>query len=225
VLRPASGESLDPVLLVADLLDRAGDHRSAHQLLRTRARDAFRRAPDDGNLRAWLIAYPPAYREEVQRSSRAAGVPADLVQALLREESALDPRVISPAGAIGLSQLMLPTAQQVASRLRLARPSRSDLMQPPLNIRLGAQYLGDLVRRYDGEVSLALAAYNAGAASVSRWQGAGAGLALDEFIEQIPVEETRGYVKRVLRSYAAYVTLYGDGDGPAPSEVFRTARW
>ncbi len=224
VLRPRPGESLDPVLLVADLLDRAGDHRSAHQILRTRARDAFRRAPDDGNLRAWLIAYPPAYREEVQRSSRAAGVPADLVQALLREESALDPRVISPAGAIGLSQLMLPTAQQVASRLRLARPSRSDLLQPPLNIRLGAQYLGDLVRRYDGEISLALAAYNAGAASVSRWREAGAGLALDEFIEQIPVEETRGYVKRVLRSYAAYVTLYGDGDGPTPSEIFRTAR-
>ncbi|HVO20018.1 MAG TPA: transglycosylase SLT domain-containing protein [Anaeromyxobacter sp.] len=224
VARPRPGEPLDPVLLVADLLYRAGDHRGAHQLLRTRARDAFRRAPDNENLRAWLIAYPPAYREEVQRSARSAGIPADLVQGLLREESALDPRVVSPAGAVGLAQLMLPTAQQVAVRLRLARPTRADLMQPPLNIRLGAQYLAELVRRYDGEVSLALAAYNAGAAAVGRWQEAFPGLSLDEFVEQIPVEETRGYVKRVLRSYAAYATLYGDGDGPAPSEIFRTAR-
>jgi len=224
VVRPRPGEPLDPVLLVADLLYRAGDHRSAHQLLRTRARDAFRRAPDNENLRAWLIAYPPAFREEVLRSARSAGIPADLVQGLLREESALDPRVVSPAGAVGLAQLMLPTAQQVAARLRLGRPTRADLMQPPLNIRLGAQYLAELVRRYDGEVALALAAYNAGAAAVGRWLEAAPGLSLDEFVEQIPVEETRGYVKRVLRSYAAYATLYRDGDGPAPSEILRTAR-
>jgi soluble lytic murein transglycosylase len=217
------GEPLDPVLLVADVLDRLGDHRAAHQILRTRARDAFRRAPDADNLRAWLIAYPPAYREDVERSARAAAVPADLVQALMREESALDPRIISPAGAVGLTQLMLPTARQVAARLHLTRPTRADLMQPSINIRIGAQYLGELVRRYDGEVALALAAYNAGAAAVTRWQEALPAAALDEFVEQIPVEETRGYVKRVLRSYAAYATLYGDGLPPGAHQLLRVA--
>jgi soluble lytic murein transglycosylase len=220
-LRP--GEPLDPVLLVADVLDRAGDPRGAHQLLRTRAREAFRRAPDAENLRAWLIAYPPAYRDEVERAARAAGVPPDLVQGLMREESALDPRVVSPAGAVGLTQLMLPTAQQVAARLKLARPTRSDLAQPALNLRLGAQYLGDLMRRFQGEVPLALAAYNAGAGAVARWQEAAPDLPLDEFVEQIPVEETRGYVKRVLRSYAAYAALYGDG-GPGAAELLRVAK-
>ena len=208
-LRDAAAESPDAVLLVADLLDRAGDHRAAHGLLRTRARAAFRTPPDGENIRAWRIAYPPAYREDVKRWAPPAGVPIDLVQALMREESALDPRALSPAGAIGLTQLMLPTAQQVARQLRLAKPSRASLTDASLNIRLGSRYLGELVRRFDGSVALALAAYNAGGGAVSRWLEQRRGLELDEFVEEIPVEETRGYVKRVLRSYAAYRLLYG----------------
>lgn len=221
-LRP--GDPIDPVLLVADVLDRAGDPRAAHQLLRVRAREAFRRAPDPDNYRAWLIAYPAAYRPEVERWATEAGIPADLLQALMREESALDPRVISPAGALGLTQLMLPTAQQVAARLKLARPTRGDLMQPALNIRIGARYLADLVRRQDGEVALALASYNAGPSAVARWRQAMPGLPLDELVEQIPIDETRNYVKRVLRSYAAYVTLYGGGAGEGAPELLRMAK-
>jgi soluble lytic murein transglycosylase len=209
-LREAGAESPDAVLLVADLLDRAGDHRAAHGLLRTRARAAFRRPPDGENVRAWRIAYPPAFRESIRRWAPPAGVPVDLVQALMREESALDPRALSPAGAIGLTQLMLPTAQQVARQLRLGKPTRTSLTDASLNIRLGSRYLGDLVRRFDGSVALALAAYNAGAGAVNRWMETRRGLELDEFVEEIPVEETRGYVKRVLRSYAAYHLLYGE---------------
>jgi soluble lytic murein transglycosylase len=216
-LRQAGAESPDAVLLVADLLDRAGDHRAAHALLRTRARAAFRRPPDGENVRAWRIAYPPAFRDTVRRWATPAGVPVDLVQALMREESALDPRALSPAGAVGLTQLMLPTAQEVARQLRLGKVTKTSLTDPSLNIRLGSRYLGDLVRRFDGSVALALAAYNAGAGAVSRWMESRRGLELDEFVEEIPVEETRGYVKRVLRSYAAYRLLYGqsaEGEGP-----------
>jgi soluble lytic murein transglycosylase len=215
-LREAAASSPDAVLLVADLLDRAGDHRAAHGLLRTRARAAFRRPPDGENLRAWRIAYPPAYRDEVGRWAPRAGVPVDLVQALMREESALDPRALSPVGAIGLTQLMLPTAQEVARKLRLGKVSRAGLTDPSLNIRLGSRYLGELIRRFDGSVALALAAYNAGGGAVRRWLEQRQGLELDEFVEEIPVEETRGYVKRVLRSYAAYRLLYGAPE-PAPA--------
>ncbi len=204
----------DAVLLVAHMLDRVGDHRSAHNLLRTRARAALRRPPVGENLRAWRIAYPPAFRDEVRRWAPGARVPVDLVQALMREESALDPRAVSPAGAIGLTQLMVPTAQEMARRLRLGRVGRAELTGASLNIRLGARYLGDLIRRFDGSVALALAAYNAGGGAVSRWLDQRHGLEIDEFVEEIPVEETRGYVKRVLRSYAAYRLLYGTpGDG------------
>jgi soluble lytic murein transglycosylase len=218
-----SGDATDPVLLVADVLDRCGDHRAAHQLLRTRARAAFRRPPDADNARAWRIAYPPAYREDVVRSAQAAAIPPDLLQALMREESALDPRVISPAGAVGLTQLMLPTAQSVAARLKLRRPARSDLMEPALNLRLGAQYLGELVRRYDGEVALALAAYNAGGGALGRWLEGRGDAPLDAFVEEIPVDETRGYVKRVLRSYATYRTLYGPAETATAGEILRVA--
>ena len=214
----------DAVLLVAHLLDRAGDHRAAHNLLRTRARAALRRPPSGENLRAWRIAYPPAFREEVRRWAPAARVPVDLVQALMREESALDPRAVSPAGAVGLTQLMVPTAQEVARRLRLGRVGRSDLTGASLNIRLGARYLGDLIRRFDGSVALALAAYNAGGGAVSRWLDQRRGLEIDEFVEEIPVEETRGYVKRVLRSYAAYRLLYGSSGEAADVEILGVAR-
>jgi soluble lytic murein transglycosylase len=213
----------EQVLLTADLLDRCGDHRAAHNLLRTRARFALRRPMDGENVRAWRIAFPPAYRDEVVRWAPPAGVPIALLQALMREESALDPRVVSPAGAVGLTQLMIPTAQSVAQRLRLGRPSRGDLMNPPLNIRLGARYLGELIRRFEGQVPLALAAYNAGGGAVSRWLEARRGLAIDEFVEEIPVEETRGYVKRVLRSYAAYLALYGEGGASGALELLPVA--
>ncbi|HYG67962.1 MAG TPA: lytic transglycosylase domain-containing protein, partial [Anaeromyxobacteraceae bacterium] len=206
----ASGEATDALLLVADLLDRAGDHRSAHHLLRTQARAALRRAPLDGNARVFRLAYPPAFRAQVERWAPVAGVPVDLLQALMREESALDPRIVSPAGAIGLTQLMLPTAQQVARRLKLPRPTSATLMTPEVNIRIGARYLGDLLRQFDGSVALALAAYNAGGGAVSRWLGQRGDRDLDEFVEEIPIEETRGYVKRVLRSFAAYQLLYGE---------------
>ncbi len=220
-----AGDAPEPVLLVADLMDRAGDHRAAHQLLRTRARAALAKPPAGENLRAWRIAYPPAFRPDVQRWASPAGVPAELVQALMREESALDPRIVSPAGAVGLTQLMLPTAQSVARSLKLPRPSRADLMNASLNVRLGARYLGELLRRFDGSVALALAAYNAGPGAVTRWLAARTGLEVDEFVEEIPVEETRGYVKRVLRSYAAYRLLYGTpGEAAAPAQLHRAGK-
>jgi soluble lytic murein transglycosylase len=200
--------------VLADLLDRAGDHRAAHQLLRTRARAALPRAPRAEDLRAWRIAYPPAFREVVKRYAPSSGLPVDLLQALMREESALDPRALSPAGAIGLTQLMLPTARHLAAEAGLPRPSRADLMTAEVNVRLGARYLGQLVRRFDGALVLALAAYNAGPTPVRRWLEERGDEDLDVFVEEIPYDETRAYVKRVLRSYAAYRLLYG-----APGEA------
>ena len=205
----------EPLLVLADLLDRAGDHRSASQLLRTRARGALPRAPRSEDLRAWRIAYPPAYRDVVKRWAPTAGVPTDLVQAVMREESALDPKALSTAGAIGLTQLMLPTARQLARQAGVPLPSRRDLMKAEVNVRLGARYLGQLLRRFDGSLVMALAAYNAGPTPVVRWREERGGDDPDAFVEEIPFDETRAYVKRVLRSYAAYHLLYGSSDEPA----------
>jgi soluble lytic murein transglycosylase len=211
-----------PALLVADLLHRAGDARSASMLLRTVARGAIRRGPDDQNLRAWRVAYPPAFRQHVARWAPRANVPVDLFHALLREESALDPRAVSPAGAMGLSQLMLPTAREVARAIGMRRPTRGDLEVPAVSIRIGARYLGDLLVRFEGSIPLALASYNAGPGAVERWLADRGHLDVDEFVEEIPYQETRGYVKRVLRSFAAYRILYG-AEPHAPVEL-RLAR-
>jgi soluble lytic murein transglycosylase len=215
-LLTGDAEGLDAVLLVADLLDRAGDHRRAHNLVRTAARAALRGAPEPATLRAWRIAYPPAFRAEIERHARSAGVDPDLLQALVREESALDPRVVSGAGAVGLTQLMPTTAQHVAKRLKLRKPTVDDLMEPSLNLRLGAAYLGELLQRAGGSAPLAVAAYNVGEAPVRRWTRERGDLPLDAFVEEIPVSETRGYVKRVLRTWAAYRTLYGAADAGPP---------
>src|SRR5512145_2953511 len=86
------------------------------------------------------------------------------------------------------------------------------LTDPATNIRIGAAYLGELLARYGRQPALALAAYNAGSGAVGRWLEARGTLELDEFVEEIPIDETRGYVKRVLRTFAAYRLL---SSGPA----------
>jgi soluble lytic murein transglycosylase len=208
-------EAPEPLLLLAELLDRAGDARAAHRLLRTQGRQILREPPAGMGLRVWQMAYPPAWREQVVQYAPPAGVPPDLLQALMREESALDPAVVSAAGAVGLTQLMVRTAAQSAKRLSLPAPSARDLTDPRLNIRIGAHVLGDLLKRFGGSAPLALAAYNAGETNARAWWRSRASLPLDEFVEEIPIQETRGYVKRVLRSYAAYRMLYGrDGERP-----------
>jgi soluble lytic murein transglycosylase len=173
-------------------------------------------------VRLWRIAYPAAFRAEVLRWSKAAGVPPDLLQALMREESALDPSVISQAGAVGLTQLMPTTAAAVARRLGMGAMSSQTLTDPGTNIRIGAAYLGELLARYGKQPALALAAYNAGGGAVGRWLEARGGLELDEFVEEIPIDETRGYVKRVLRSFAAYRLLSSETD-PEPLDLLPTA--
>jgi soluble lytic murein transglycosylase len=208
-------EAPEPLLLLAELLDRAGDAKSAHRLLRGQGRNVLREPPAGMGLRVWQMAYPPAWREQVVQYAPPAGVPPDLLQALMREESALDPAVVSAAGAVGLTQLMVRTAGQSARKLSLPAPTARDLTDPRLNIRLGAHVLGDLLKRFGGSAPLALAAYNAGESNARAWWRSRASLPLDEFVEEIPIQETRGYVKRVLRSYAAYRMLYGrDGERP-----------
>ncbi len=215
-LFPIEPAGFDPLLLVAELLHRAGDHQAGHNLVRAVARQVLRRRPEGKALRIWRIAYPAAFRDEVERWAPGAGVPTDLLQAIMREESALDPAAVSAAGAVGLTQLMVPTAQALARRLKLHRTLQAaDLMDGPLNIRLGAQHLGDVLRRFGASAPLAVAAYNVGEGAVRGWLRERGTLPLDEFIEEIPVQETRGYVKRVLRSYAAYRLLYG-GPGELP---------
>ncbi|MGO8969182.1 MAG: transglycosylase SLT domain-containing protein [Myxococcaceae bacterium] len=204
-----SEQPRDVTRVLVQAIARTGDLRAAQALARTELSWALK-----GPLRAevrdvWEAAYPRAYRDLVERYCKSPGVDPDLLQALMREESALDPRALSWAGALGLTQLMLPTAQAVARELRLGKPSTEGLFDPALNIHLGAAYLGRLLARFGNNAVYALASYNAGASTVDRWRAQRTGLELDAFVEEIPLAETRGYVKRVLRSYNTYRLLDG----------------
>jgi soluble lytic murein transglycosylase len=204
-----SHQPKDVTRILVQGITRAGDLRSAQALARTELAWALNGQVKPELRDIWEAAYPKAYRELVERYCKSPRVDPDLLQALMREESALDPRALSWAGALGLTQLMLPTAQAVARDLRLSKPSSEGLLDPALNIQLGAAYLGQLLARFGGNPVFALASYNAGPTTVDRWRSSRSGLELDAFVEEIPLAETRGYVKRVLRSYNAYRLLNG----------------
>ena len=212
------GEPPPPVVLLAVLLSRAGDYHEAHQLLRAEARSMLRRSPSGEGRPVWTLAYPPAWEAQVKRDAALAEVPPALMQALMREESGLDPEAVSPVGAVGLAQLMLPTARQVARKLKLPRPDQAALTNPETSIRLGTAYLGQLLKLHGGAPAQAVAAYNAGEGAVARWRAGGRDADLDEWIEEIPYDETRGYVKRVMRSYASY-RLLANRSSAVPSTV------
>ena len=93
--------------------------------------------------------------------------------------------------------------------LKIKRPTQAQLLDPDLNIRIGAAYLSGLVSQFKGVKPYSVASYNAGPGAVNRWRKDMPAAEVDEWVENIPLTETRGYVKRVLRSYNTYKLLYG----------------
>ena len=155
----------------------------------------------------WRMAYPTGYMPLIRRYA-APHVAPFLVAAIIREESLYNPKALSSVGAMGLMQLMPRTANRIARRLGLALVDRQDLLEGDVNVRLGVDYLGQLLRDYQGNLIRAVAAYNAGPAAVKRWIAKFGKRDPDEFVELISYRETRRYVKRVLTSYRIYRALY-----------------
>jgi len=198
----------DGLLLMAELLLQAQAENAAFSVLRPLWLQGF--LPHARlKRRYWALAFPLAFREEVERATKNAGLPnPHLIQAVMREESACNPQALSWAGARGLLQLMPATAHEVARKLNMKRPSLQSLMQPELNLKLGAAYLAGLLERFEQEPAYAIAAYNAGPGAVVRWQGRSENAFLEEWIEDVPIDETRNYIKRVLSSFVIYQWLY-----------------
>jgi soluble lytic murein transglycosylase len=160
-------------------------------------------APGPRNRWAWECAYPRPHKGSVRRSETSAKLPPDLLWAVMRQESAFDEEVISPARAVGLLQLMPETARVVASAAGLPH-EEGWLVRPDHNVALGALYMRELLDKLGGNVALAAGAYNAGPEAITRWQSHARGETLDVFVETIPFLETRGYVVRVMGNLARY---------------------
>lgn len=157
--------------------------------------------------------FPMPFLDVYRRFAFDVNLPASLLLAISRQESAFDPAAISRVGARGLMQLMPATAQAAAERIGALRPTRESLLNPRTNVRLGAHHLALLMDRYNGHRALAAAAYNAGEHRVSRWRRGARGMPTDVWVERIPFRETRDYVKGVIAFHHIYSRLLGN---PAP---------
>ena len=209
------------------LLARQGAFAQSHQLLRTPVNSA---RPQNNELTDWLehypsgrwraaweIAYPRPYQPIVAAAARQQHLPEAWAYAIMREESAFDPRVVSGAKAYGLMQLIVPTAKKMGQTLGLT-PDEETLKQPAVNIPLGCHYLTVLRGQFADNPLLAIPGYNAGAGAPKKWIGERPADDFDLWVERIPYEETRNYTKRVITTMAAYEFLYARDQ---PSEALR----
>ena len=149
------------------------------------------------------VRFPLAHRGSVTAHAEANGVDPAWAYGVLRQESAFWADARSPAGALGLMQLLPSTAREVARRLKV-RVEEATLLDSDVNIRLGTAYLGRLRERLGGHLALATAAYNAGPQRVRSWLPLGQELPTDLWMESLPFPETRSYVQKVL----AYTVVY-----------------
>jgi soluble lytic murein transglycosylase len=162
-------------------------------------------APRDARL--FRLLYPLVYGEAIRAEAGAHRIDPTLVAGLIHQESGFNPRATSRAGAVGLMQVLPSVGASIAKAQRLASYERVLLYQPDVNVRLGMAHLDAMLRQYP-RVEYALAAYNAGGAPVRRWRQKHGTDDPELFVERIPYDETRDYVRILLRNQAMYRTLY-----------------
>lgn len=156
----------------------------------------------------WTRLYPKAFWGDIKTHTSQNSLSPYFVLSLIRQESAFNPRAISGANARGLMQLIPSTARLVARQTGLRPFTLQMLFDPHANIQLGTTYLTDQLSRFNHNPVFALAAYNAGPHRMEKWRERWSALPPDEFVEHIPFNETRLYVKLILRNLLIYETLY-----------------
>ncbi|MCK5690094.1 lytic transglycosylase domain-containing protein, partial [Myxococcota bacterium] len=163
----------------------------------------YAKSPDEKRKLRQL--YPASYAKIITRAARKSRVAPALAIALTRQESGFRPDAVSASGALGLMQLMPQTATLLLrENKRRTKVSKEIILNPETNAKLGTTYLGRMLRAFRGNVEYALAAYNAGPGSVTKWRQARGEMPSDIFVEEIPFSETRTYVKRVLAGRRAW---------------------
>jgi soluble lytic murein transglycosylase len=165
----------------------------------------------------YALLYPQPYDREVLGAARLTSLSSDLIYGLLRQESLYRADAVSSAGARGLLQLMPETARSTARAWKQPQPSAQDLLNPRINVPLGAAQLRMLHDRFGGQTPVALAGYNAGPNAAARWLPAES-MDSDIWIENIPYNETRSYVQRVLWHSIVFAWL-------RTGEAQRTETW
>ncbi len=150
------------------------------------------------------ILFPLPYEARIREEASKNGLDPAIIYSIIRQESLFNTFARSPADAFGLMQLIPEVANQSAGRLGVSISGPDDLYDADINISLGTAFLKDLFKKYDGRFILAVSAYNANDRAIQGWLQTRMRKDPIEFIEEIPYDETRNYVKLVLRNFVTY---------------------
>jgi soluble lytic murein transglycosylase len=156
----------------------------------------------------WKVLFPLPYENVLRREADRNGFDPMFAAGLIRQESTFQADAVSHANAIGLMQILPKEGKRLAKE-RKVRYTRSSLFDPNINIELGMLYISDL-ERSTGAPEYAAAAYNAGEDRLAQWRSERTYEEIPEFVESIPITETREYVQIVLRNAAMYRLLYAE---------------
>jgi len=193
LLKQLEGEYLQSISLIWNLSNRQNpDDIRQWQILRS--------SPE-----YWYALFPMPYKDLIVKWSEERNLNPFLVTALMRQESRFMPLIQSSVGATGLMQVMPATAEWIAPQIGLEDYSLTD---PEDSINLGTWYLDYTHRTYNNNSLLAIASYNAGPGNINNWLERFDLNDFDEFVENIPFPETKGYVETVFGNYWNYVNLY-----------------
>ena len=152
------------------------------------------------------MLYKTDYRQYVEKYAEKYGVEKELLYAVIKVESKFDPNAISKSKAKGLMQIMDSTAVEIANKIDELIVDET-LFDPEKNIMIGTKYYSELLELYNGNMLLALTAYNAGIGNVKEWIDNGIIKADGSDIENIPYKETNMYVRKIIRNYKIYQKL------------------
>jgi len=194
----ASGEAKSSAAAVAELAEAAGDFELPYRMAREHL---------GPSRRATRWSYPRAFPDLSAAAALSAHLDVNLYLAVMRRESAFRPDARSGAGAVGLLQLIPPTAERLAALHGVEADLVRELDRAEVGLSLGAAYLALLSDRF-AEAAVVLAAYNGGPTPAATWARERAGLPLDEWVEDVPFRETRHYIKNVAADAAVYGALW-----------------
>jgi soluble lytic murein transglycosylase len=200
-------DQLDKLWAIAFLYDRASHWSQSVWATRWHILDYRGAWPTGGNRARWQIAYPKGYWELLTRHAKLNSVPIAMQIGIVREESGFDPLDESYANAIGLTQMIPPTAKDFSKGTGID-PTRENLRDPEKNVTIGSRFLGSLFKDWNNFTLLVPTSYNAGPAAVRRMLKLRGTWDSDEFVEGIIDDQARNYTKRVLGSFFTYTWLY-----------------
>jgi soluble lytic murein transglycosylase len=162
------------------------------------------------------LLFPQPFNDLIDPASARFSVPSELINSIIRQESSFNPEARSPADAFGLMQVIpeIAKATEKSTSLHIAQPE--ELYKPQINIPIGAAALQSALKRYNGQFILAVASYNASDKAVAGWMRTRFRGDPLQFIEDVPYDETKTYIKLVLRNYLFYMRL----NSPTPEFKF-----